>query len=82
MKKQIINQPVQVSAVTFDRQFEPVPKRIEFEGRSLTFISAGIRYLIRRGDVETRLFDMSDGEAEYRLRRDTSGWTLVQLCTP
>ena len=67
MTKKIVNQPVQVSAVTFDRQFEPVPRRIEFEGRTLTFISSGIRYLIRQNGHLIRMVDMVDGEAEYRL---------------
>lgn len=79
MTKKIINQPVQVSAVTFDRQFEPVPRRIEFEGRTLTFISQGIRLLIKRNGHMSRLWDMCDGDAYYRLRHDNGTWTLVAI---
>ncbi|MBP7760826.1 MAG: hypothetical protein WBB39_02950 [Candidatus Saccharimonadales bacterium] len=79
MTKKTINQPVHVSAVTFDRQFEPVPRRIEFEGRTLTFISQGIRLLIKSNGHMTRLWDMCDGEAYYRLRRDDGAWTLVTI---
>jgi len=79
MTKTIINKPIDVTAVTFSKQFEPIPRRIEFEGRSLTFIGSGIRYLIKKGDIATRIFDMSDGEAEYRLRHDDSAWTLVAI---
>ncbi len=80
MTKKIINQPVQVSAVTFDRYFEPMPRRIEFEGRTLTFISSGIRMLVTSNGRITRLWDMFDGEAEYRLRHDdSSAWTLVTI---
>ncbi|MFZ1458544.1 MAG: hypothetical protein WAT17_01570 [Candidatus Saccharimonadales bacterium] len=79
MTKKIINQTVQVSAVTFDRHFEPVPRRIEFEGRTLTFISEGIRLLIKSNGHMTRLWDMFDGEAHYRLRHDDSAWTLMTI---
>ena len=79
MTKKVINQKVQVSAVTFNRHFDEVPRRIEFEGRTLTFISSGIRFLIRNNGHITRLFDMSDGVAEYRLRRDERDWTLVTI---
>lgn len=79
MTKTIINQPVQVSAVTFGRQFEPIPRRIEFEGRTLTFIGAGIRFLIKNNGHITRLFDMTDGTAHYRLRHSESDWTLVAI---
>ncbi|MFZ1812684.1 MAG: hypothetical protein WAU02_04200 [Candidatus Saccharimonadales bacterium] len=79
MTKKVINQPVQVSAVTFDRHFEEVPRRIEFEGRTLTFLDAGIRLLVQKGGQITRLWDMCDGEAQYRLRRDNSEWTLVAI---
>lgn len=79
MTKTIINKPVSVSAVTFGKEFEPVPRRIEFEGKTLTFIGEGLRYLIRNNGVVTRLFDMSDGEAEYRLRHDNTNWTLVAI---
>lgn len=79
MTKTTINKPVAVSAVTFNRQFEPIPRRIEFEGRTLTFIGAGLRYLIKQNGAVTRLFDMSDGHAEYRLRQDDAAWTLVTI---
>jgi len=79
MTKTVINKPVQVSAVTFNNRFEPMPRRIEFEGRTLTFISDGIRFLIKNNGHITRLFDMSDGAAEYRLRQEDSNWTLVAI---
>jgi len=79
MTKTIINKPVEVSAIRFSDQFEPIPQRIEFEGRTLTFIGAGLRFLIKRNGVITRLFDMSDGTAQYRLRQDDTDWTLVAI---
>ena len=79
MTKTTINKQVNVSAVTFNRRFEPMPRRIEFEGRTLTFIGAGIRFLIKQNGHITRLFDMSDGSAYYRLRQDDSSWTLIAI---
>lgn len=79
MTKKHINLPVEVTSVSFNKDFEPVPRRIEFEGRTLTFISSGIRLLIKNNGVATRLFDMSDGEANYRLRHDESAWTLMSI---
>ncbi|MFZ2494596.1 MAG: hypothetical protein WAW60_02375 [Candidatus Saccharimonadales bacterium] len=79
MTKKVINQKVAVSAVTFNRHFEEVPRRIEFEGRTLTFISSGIRYLIKQNGHLIRMWDLFDGEAEYRLRQQGNDWTLVTI---
>ncbi len=79
MTKTTINKKINVSAVTFNRRFEPVPRRIEFEGRSLTFIGQGIRLIIKNNGHITRLWDMFDGESQYRLRQDDHDWTLVAI---
>ena len=81
MNKYTIEKPVDVTAVKFDRDFNPIPARIEFEGHSYTFIDSGIRYLIHHGERIVRLFDMSDGENKYRLRQDSEegDWQLVSI---
>ncbi len=79
MTKKHINLPVQVTAVTFNKDFEPVPRRIEFEGQTLTFTGSGIGLRIAQNGVISRLFDMSDGTAQYRLRQDVSQWTLMSI---
>lgn len=81
MSKQVIERPIDVTAVKFDRDFNPIPARIEFEGHSYTFIDCGIRYLIHHGERIVRLFDMSDGENKYRLRQDSEAgdWQLVTI---
>ena len=80
MTKTIINREISVSSFSFNKQFEALPRRIEFEGRSLTFLGSGIRFLIKNNGHIIRLFDMSDGEAEYRLRCDNgTAWTLVTI---
>lgn len=81
MTRTLINQPIDVTAVRFNNKFEPVPRRIEFQGRTLTFIGSAIRYCIQRDGHTTRMLDMSDGEAWYRLRREgrPNTWTLVAI---
>ena len=81
MTKTFINEPVEVTAITFTKQFEPIPRRIEYQGRSLTFLGDGMRFLIRKGENVVRLCDMTDGEASYRLRSDSLNgtWRLVAI---
>ncbi len=81
MTRTKIEQPVEVTAVRFARNFEPVPKRIEFEGRTISFIDEGLRYCIKRGGVITRLFDLSDGESLFRLKLEpsTHTWNLLTI---
>lgn len=81
MKTEVINQNVAVTAVRFGRKFEPIPQRIEFGGRSISFIDDGIRIAIKSGQRLTRLFDMSDGTQNFRLRQmaDDTNWQLVSI---
>lgn len=80
MTKKMINQEVAVTAVYFrsKEDFDTYPRRIEFEGTTYTFAD-GIRYLVRKGEQLTRLFDMTDGQAQFRLRQDADNWTLVAI---
>ena len=81
MSKQIINEEITVTAVSFRRNFDAIPSRIEYKGRAYTFRDAGIRYLIKSGDRISQLFDMTDGTSNFRLRHDSgaTGWTLVTM---
>lgn len=81
MKTKFINQIVPVTSVRFTRKFEPIPKRIEFGGRSVNFVDEGIRIAIKSGDAITRIFDMSDGSQQFRLRQaaDERQWQLVSI---
>lgn len=81
MKTELINQNINVTAIRFGRKFEPIPRRIEFGGRSINFIDDGIRFSIKKGQQFTRLFDMSDGRSCFRLRQAAgeSGWQLVSI---
>lgn len=77
-----INKEVSVTAIYFQngRELKSFPKRIEFDGREYTFMN-GLRYLIQKGHKLIQVFDMTDGQSEYRLRFDTHDklWTLVDI---
>lgn len=81
MSKRIINQEVAVTAVSFRRNFEPIPTRIEYEGEAYTFLDTGMRYLIKNGERISQLFDMTDGTTSFRLRNESgaSSWMLVAM---
>lgn len=81
MTKTTIEKPVSVTAVRFGKNFEPVPKRIEFEGRTINFVDEGLRFCITRGSEITRLFDLSDGESLFRLKQEarTLTWNLLSI---
>jgi predicted transcriptional regulator len=62
------------------KRFESFPKRMVYEGREYTFLEDGLRYLVRKGQDFIKLFDVSDGQTQYRLRLDPANhWTLVSM---
>jgi hypothetical protein len=77
----LINQEVSVTSVYFrpGRHLKGFPKRMEYEGREYTFAESGLRYLMQKGQELIEVFDMTDGQREYRLAHDgqASKWTLV-----
>lgn len=83
MKKSNINEQVIVTALGFRRDLAVYPKRIEFQGRTYSFIDAGLRCLVRRGSRIAEIITLSDGESNYRLRRDDYGmyWTLLSIAS-
>ncbi len=79
----IINEEVSITSVYFrpGRHMRGFPKRMEYEGREYTFIESGLRYLIHKGQQLFEVFDMTDGNQNYRLKFDTGEniWTLVGI---
>jgi len=75
---QIINAPVNVSALYFSgREMKTFPREIEYGGEAISFTS-GLRYLVRRGAEAVKLFDMSGADGlTYRLRQNGDSWTLL-----
>lgn len=83
MSRVTINKEVAVTAVYFKGgpRLTSFPKRMEFNGREYMFLESGLRYLIQKGQQLVQVFDMSDGNINYRLKHDTSQdlWTLVDI---
>ncbi len=77
------NQEVEITSVYFrnnpaEQRFESFPKRMVLEGREYNFLEDGLRYLVKRGQDLVKLFDVSDGQVQYRLKLDAANhWTLV-----
>lgn len=82
MNRQSINEGVTITSLSFrsTRDFTTFPKRMEYRGQAYTFLN-GLQYLIKKGGEITRIFDMTDGKASYRLKCDDSqsSWTLVAI---
>lgn len=82
-----VNQPVEITSLAFARRprsggLEAFPKRMVWEDREYSFAEIGMHFLINRGQELVRLFDVSDGQTDYRLKCDsTNHWTLVSLRT-
>lgn len=81
--KQNINKEVNVTAWYFrgrHERFTSFPKRIEFDHREYTF-AEGLRMLVQKGKRAVQLFDMTDGDNNFRLRFDDQQqtWTLVSI---
>jgi hypothetical protein len=77
-------QEIQITSVQFrealsgSHELESYPRRMVYEGREVSFIETGMRYLIKKGAELIKLFDVSDGETQYRLRLDGQNhWTLI-----
>lgn len=76
---QIINQEITVSSFYFrsGQGMKTFPRRIEWNGQPVTFAEAGLRMLVQQGSKLVQLFDMTDGQTTYRLKRDGSQWILI-----
>lgn len=79
-----VNSEVEVTAWFFraepeSRRLKGFPRRINWGGREYDFANDGLRFLIRQGQQLVQLFDMSDGQATYRLRQEGDRWTLVGI---
>lgn len=79
------NQEIQITSVYFrnnpaKQRFESYPKRMVMDGREYTFLESSMRYLVQKGQQLVKLFDVSDGQTQYRLRVDNDNrWTLVGI---
>lgn len=77
-----VNEEVNITAVYFrnNRGMKSFPRRMEYKNEEYTFVE-GLQYLVQKGRKAVRLFDMTDGATNYRLKFDTEAftWTLVSI---
>ena len=78
-----INKDVNIVAYYFRGQNRPkcFPKRMQYEGRDVIFTETGLRHPTQKGQRMVHVFDMTDGQADYRLEFDAEslGWKLVYI---
>ncbi len=76
-----INSPVDVTTMGFGRDLRAYPRRIEFEGITYSFVDAGLRTIVRKGERIAQILTMTDGARDYLLRSDNHGgsWTLLSI---
>lgn len=73
----IINSPVNVTALGFDRRCRAYPRRMEWQGNTYYFTDGGIR--VSRGNNSGATLTMSDGHSTFCLREQAGAWTLVSV---
>lgn len=83
MKNRVtIEKEVNVPELYFknEGQLKSYPRRMEFDGSEYTFMD-GLRYLVHKGHQLVQVFDMTDGQNDYRLAFNQSerSWTLVDI---
>lgn len=79
-----INKEVSVVAYYFKNagsRLRCFPKKIEYEGKSIIFTEMGMRHPTKKGERMIHIFDMTDGQADYRLEFNAQQltWTLVAI---
>lgn len=82
-KYEQIDKEIDVTAVYFSgnrQELKTFPKRIECEGSTYTF-SEGLQLVVQKGQDLIKIFDMTDGQARYRLRNDVTSrsWRLMSI---
>jgi hypothetical protein len=71
--------PIAVTAFRFTRQFETIPRRIEFDGVSYDLTGAYKKITFLSDDGNETMFDVSDGAHHFRLRERMLDWRLVSM---
>lgn len=78
-----VNKEVAVNSISFKGKgkLRSFPKQITIDTEEVTFVETGMHYLLQRGQSIVQLFDMSDGQHNYRLQFDSQSftWTLLKV---
>lgn len=80
----LINQDVNIVAYYFKngtRRLRCFPKRMEYDGRRVDFTETGLVHPTKQGHRTIHVFDMTDGNADYRLEFDAQNlnWKLIAI---
>lgn len=70
---------ISVTAFRFTRQFEAVPRRIEFDGVSYELNDAYKKITVTSDDGDETIFDVSDDTHRFRLREHLRNWRLISI---
>jgi len=79
-----INKDVNIVAYYFHNRgprLRCFPKSMEYQGKRITFTETGLVHPTKKGQRTLHIFDMTDGNADYRLEFDAQQltWTLVSI---
>jgi hypothetical protein len=80
----LINKDVNIVAYYFKnsaRRLRCFPKRMEYDGRQVNFTETGLVHPTKQGQRMIHVFDMTDGNADYRLEFDAQNlsWKLIAI---
>lgn len=72
---------VEVNAVRFvnKKGIKSVPRAVTIDNQYYTFVDAGLQYLVQQGQHLIKLFDLTDGHRQFRLRLENDIWSLVNI---
>ena len=79
-----VNREVSIVAFYFkseQRRLRCYPRRMEYNGRRVDFTETGLVHPTQKGQRMIHVFDMTDGNADYRLEFDAQAlsWKLVYI---
>ncbi|MBI1952376.1 hypothetical protein HYS42_01475 [Candidatus Saccharibacteria bacterium] len=79
-----VNRDVNIVAYYFRqgaKRLRCFPKKMEWAGKSIVFTEMGLHHPTRQGQRMIHVFDMTDGNADYRLEFDAEllTWKLVYI---
>lgn len=81
--RKTINREVNITALYFrnSNRLKSFPRRMEYDGREYIFKKSGLQYQVTKDNQDLRLFDMTDGSSQYRLRYEQVNltWVLVSI---
>jgi hypothetical protein len=79
-----INKDVSIIAYYFKnsaRHLRCFPKRMEYDGKRVDFTETGMVHPTQKGKRMVHVFDMTDGNSDYRLEFDAQdlSWKLIAI---